>query len=323
MKIRKYLLPVAIIILTMLTVEAMLLIPPFSSDPAPETSIGLILTDSEDDWKQEMYRSIEQAARQHNIQVTTIHATRTQSDQIDAIRTLLVYNTSAIIFSPVMENGWENILQEAANANIPLITINEQLSSKNFDTDSELKPAVYHIGFDYHTLAASLSRTMMEINSKDFELIQLSGTVASAVGNEISEGFREVMDEHARYRVSFSVSADYMLSRAYNLLDSLLRNGYQFNAVFSYNDGMTLGAIAALEEHGLQPGNDVRIFAIGGGATVINAFNEGKINALGYCDLSDFGDTVINTVLMLQNGDRPDEITLLPSSLMVNGGTAS
>ena len=77
-------------------------------------------------YKRQMYDSIKQAARRSHIQVTTIQTARTQADQIDAIRTLLVYRTNAIIFSPVMENGWEYILSEAAEAEIPLITINER-----------------------------------------------------------------------------------------------------------------------------------------------------------------------------------------------------
>ncbi|MDO4271310.1 MAG: substrate-binding domain-containing protein [Eubacteriales bacterium] len=324
MSIQKSLLPViAAIIVCMLTVEgAVLLELPERGEGAPETVIGLVLTDCEDDWKQQMYDSIQQAARQKHIQVTAIQTARTQSDQIDAIRTLLVYRTNAIIFSPVMENGWEYILSEAAEAEIPLITINERLSQAGAAGAAADHP-VYHIGFDYYALSGQLAATLLKGGGEaDFELVQLGGTVASSAAHDISDGFRDAMAASGRSQTGFSVGGDYMRSRAYELVTALLRNEYRFDAILSYNDGMTLGAIAALRENGLKPGRDVRIFSLGGGEAVLEAFGEGQISALGRCDLTDFGETVIGAVRVLQSGGTPPASTLLPGTLLVNGGAS-
>lgn len=129
-----------------------------------------------------MYDSIQQAARRSHIQVTTIQTARTQADQIDAIRTLLVYRTNAIIFSPVMENGWEYILSEAAEAEIPLITINERLSQSAAGGPQDSACQVYHVGFDYYALSGQLAATLCQSGSDGFQLVQLGGTVASSAG---------------------------------------------------------------------------------------------------------------------------------------------
>lgn len=315
---------IAAIILSMLFVEAGVLFEPRErSSETPDTVIGLVLTDCEDDWKQQMYDSIQQAARKKHIQVTTIQTARTQSDQIDAIRTLLVYRTNAIIFSPVMENGWEYILAEAAEADIPLITINERLSTSGAVSVQGSGYQVYHIGFDYYSLSGQLAATLLAGDGgQDFQLVQLGGTVASSVAHDITEGFRSAMTDNGQYRLKFSVGADYMRSRAYELINGLLRNEFEFDTILSYNDGMTLGVIAALSEKGLRPGRDVRIFSLGGGKSVMQAFEQGQVNALGCCDLSDLGDAVIDTVLKLQRGGTPAESQLLPGTLLVNGGAA-
>ena len=92
MPVRKpLLLAIAAIAAGMLLVESVILFQPSGRGTAtPDVVIGLVLTDCEDDWKQQMYDSIQQAARRSHIQVTTIQTARTQADQIDAIRTLQV-----------------------------------------------------------------------------------------------------------------------------------------------------------------------------------------------------------------------------------------
>lgn len=325
MPIRKpLLLAIIAIVSSMLLVESAILFQP--SDRAidtPDIVIGLVLTDCEDDWKQQMYDSIQQAARRSHIQVTTIQTARTQADQIDAIRTLLVYRTNAIIFSPVMENGWEYILSEAAEAQIPLITINERLSLSGTDGLENHSCQVYHVGFDYYALSGQLATTLCESGSDGFQLVQLVGTVASSVAHEISDGFQDSLSYSSQYKLCFSVGGDYMRSRAYELICSLLRNKYEFDTVLSYNDGMTLGVIDALEKNGLKPGSDVQIFSLGGGESVMQAFSDGKINALGQCDLANFGSTVIDLVLRLEQGEPLEEDTLLPGTLLVNRGIAT
>ncbi|MCQ5130158.1 substrate-binding domain-containing protein [Butyricicoccus faecihominis] len=325
MSVRKSLLAViTLIIAGMLFVEGRVLFAaPDGDQPSPKTVIGLVLTDCEDDWKTQMYDAVQQAARRRRIQVTIIQTSRTQSDQIDAIRTLLVYRTDAIIFSPVMENGWEYILSEAEEAQIPLITINERLSqSNNADLQKEAYP-VYHIGFDYYALAGQLAATLLQVQGEQpFWLVQLNGTVASSVAHDISNGFRDTLVASGRNQQNFSVNGDYMRSRAQELIGALLHNSYQFDTVLSCNDAMTLGAVDALRENGLRPGRDVHIFSLGGGESVLEAFSAGEINVLGRCDLTDFGETVIDTVLRLQDGETPDKSVLLPGTLLVNGESA-
>ena len=291
-----------------------------TAEELPDIVIGLVLTDCEDDWRQAMYDSIQSEAKKRHIQVTTMPSARTQADQIDAIRSLLVYRADVIIFSPVMENGWENILSEAAEANIPLIIINEQFSTTN--NGEGLGAQTYHVGFDYYQLAQQLANSFVDGGGSEFQVVQLGGTIASSVSNGISLGLWDVMTEkQGPYQLKFSVGCDYMRSRAYEAVTGLLRNQYQFDTVFSYSDGMTLGVISALEDQGLIPGEDVRIFSVGGGPTVTEAFHQGKISALANCDLTEFGEAVIDTVAQLHQKEEPNKNTTLPGMLLVNGGS--
>lgn len=322
MKIRKILIITVIMLVTlMLYIESSVLFRQDSNNyTAPKTAIGLVVTDCEDDWKEQMYDSILQSAKKENIQVTTIQTSRTQSDQIEAIRTLLVYRTDAIIFSPVMKNGWEYIIMEAANAHIPLITINEQLSqSDSLETAQEEYP-IYHVGFDYYSLAGKLASSVIH-SEGEIHFVQLDGTVASSIAHDIASGFRDTLEKSEIQQQIFSVNGDYMRSRSYDLINAMIRNEYQLDAILSCNDAMTLGAITALEENGLQPGEDVIIYSLGGGTDVSKAFELHKVTVLGKCELTAFGDTVIETVSRLKDGDTPPQTHLLDGTLLINRST--
>lgn len=316
---KRFLAAILCIILGMLFVQRNLFFETAdSTEELPNIVIGLVVTDCEDTWRQEMYAAIEKEAKNRLVQVTTLQTARTQADQVAAIRTLLVYRTDVIIFSPVMENGWEYILAEAAEANIPLITINERLS---FSREPDQDANVYHVGFDYYQLAQQLANTFLAGENSAYQVVQLGGTIASSVSNDISMGLWDVIAaQKDPHQLKFSIGCDYMRSRAYEAITGLLRNEYQFDTVFSYSDGMTLGVISALEAQGLIPGTDVRIFSVGGGSSVREAFHQGKISVLANCELPLFGETVLDTVETLHRGEMPPKSVLLPGMLTVNGG---
>ncbi|MEA2711110.1 MAG: galactofuranose transport system substrate-binding protein, partial [Phycisphaerales bacterium] len=59
--------------------------------------------------------------------------------------------------------------------------------------------------------------------------------------------------------------------------------GKQINAVYAHNDDMALGAIQAIEEAGLKPGQDITIVSIDGVRGAFEAMAEGKLNCTVEC----------------------------------------
>ena len=72
------------------------------------------------------------------------NANQKQEKQIDAIRSFIAYQVDVIVFSPIVESGWENILKEALNSGIPVILMDRMISNpeENFYTT--------YIGADFY-----------------------------------------------------------------------------------------------------------------------------------------------------------------------------
>ncbi len=54
--------------------------------------------------------------------------------------------------------------------------------------------------------------------------------------------------------------------------------------IFAHNDDMALGAVEALEDYGIVPGEDVKIISVDGTSDVFRAIIAGKINCTVECN---------------------------------------
>jgi simple sugar transport system substrate-binding protein len=64
----------------------------------------------------------------------------------------------------------------------------------------------------------------------------------------------------------------------------LKSEGRDIDVLFAHNDDMAIGAIQAIEEAGLKPGQDIRIVSIDGVRGAFEAMKAGKLNATIECN---------------------------------------
>ena len=64
----------------------------------------------------------------------------------------------------------------------------------------------------------------------------------------------------------------------------LKAEGENIDAVYAHNDDMAIGAIQAIEEYGLRPGEDIKIVSIDAARGAFEAMIEGKLNVTVECN---------------------------------------
>ena len=95
--------------------------------------VGFSQIGTESSWRIRNTESIFEAASEKNIKILFDDAKQKQSNQLKAIRSFIVYQVDVIVFVPIVSDGWDNVLQEAKEAGIPVIVIDRQI-----DVDSSL-----------------------------------------------------------------------------------------------------------------------------------------------------------------------------------------
>ncbi len=277
-----------------------------TANTATENAIllGYAQLGSESAWRIGNSQSIKDAAQRAGIQLMFENAEQSQEKQIKAIRSFIAYQVDVIAFSPIVEDGWDNVLREAKEAGIPVLLVDRLIK-----TDDE-SLYVGFIGSDFFEEGRSAGR-FLEKKTADMDhvrIVEIAGTEDSSPMRQRGLGFRAVVGDNPKFEILESISGDFLLSKGKECMEYLLQKYSDIDVLYSHNDSMTLGAIEAIEAAGLTPGKDIIIITVDGEQKAIDFLKEGKINCVVECTPL-LGDVVMDLTKKLAAGETIDRVT--------------
>lgn len=279
-----------------------------NSDSEKESLIlGFSQIGAESAWRNCNTRSVKEAAAESGIQLIFSNAEQKQENQIKAIRSFIAYQVDVISFVPIVADGWDNVLREARDAGIPVLVTDRKINTN----DNSLYAGF--IGTDSLEEGRNAARFLIEkfninseVDSKNqnkINIVELSGTEGSSVATGRAAGFREILKDFPQFNISVSRSGDFLRSKGYEIMHSVLEKESDIDVIFSHNDGMTLGIIDAMTERGIEPGRDVVIVTIDAEQAAIDALRQGRVNCVIECNPK-MGPEIIDLVQRLAAGER-------------------
>ncbi|MCR5502960.1 MAG: ABC transporter substrate-binding protein [Lachnospiraceae bacterium] len=272
----------------------------------PELLLGFSQLGSESAWRIGNTRDIEEKAEQYGVSLMLENANQKQENQIAAIRRFIAYQVDVIAFSPIVEEGWDNVLLEAKDAGIPVILVDRDISTENEDLTR------CHIGADFYREGVEAAEYLIRKTDSEgmdhVRIVEITGTEFSTPMQQRQAGFMDTIRDDERMEVMESVNGDFLKSRGAECMQDLLeRYGNDIDVVFSHNDEMTLGAIPEIEKAGYRPGEDILIISIDGGQDAIDVLKEGKINCVVECTPM-LGSALMETALKLKAGEQVERL---------------
>lgn len=94
-------------------------------------TMGFAQVGAESEWRTANSESIKSTAKAQGVNLKFSDAQQKQENQIKAIRSYIAQKVDVIAFSPVVESGWDTVLQEAKAAKIPVILTDRGIDSKD------------------------------------------------------------------------------------------------------------------------------------------------------------------------------------------------
>ena len=283
---------------------------PQEAAPQEETEDAVLLGFSqlgwESAWRIGNSLDIQAAAERAGVQLMFENAQQKQENQIKAIRSFIAYQVDVIAFAPIVESGWDTVLQEARDAGIPVL-----LTDRLIVTDD---PSLYvgYVGADFLEEGRRAGEYLLEKAERegltDLKIVELSGTLSSSPMQQRGEGFRECIEGDDRFEIIETISGDFLRSKGKECMESLLERHEKIDVLFSHNDAMTLGAIEAIEAAGLTPGEDIIIITVDGEQAAIDLLQEGKINCVVECTPM-LGDIIMELAKKLAAGEDIPRVT--------------
>jgi len=245
-------------------------------------TVGFSQVGAESEWRTANTRSVKEALAPPEFNLRFSDAQQKQENQIKALRSFIAQGVDVIAFSPVVETGWDTVLQEAKAAGIPVV-----LTDRAVKVSDESLYATF-IGSDFVEEGRRAARWVIEDSEGKpgpIRIVELQGTVGSAPANDRMRGFKEVIGEDDRFVIVRSQSGDFTRAKGKEVMEAFLKaEGGNIDVLFAHNDDMAIGAIQAIEEAGLKPGTDIRIVSIDGVRGAFEAMKAGKLNATVECN---------------------------------------
>jgi simple sugar transport system substrate-binding protein len=258
--------------------------------------VGFSQIGAESEWRTGNTESIKSAANDLGVELIFSDAQQKQENQLKAIRTFIAQQVDVIGVSPIVETGWDSVFQEAKDAGIPVILL---------DRRADVPPDLYatHIGSDFVEEGRRAAHVMADLLYSRGNIVELKGTLGSAPANDRYVGFREVLADYPKMKIIASATGDFTRAKGKEVMESFLSIfGDEIDALYAHNDDMAIGAIAAIEEYGLVPGEDIIIVSIDAIRDAFQAMIDGKLNATIECNPL-LGPAFFSTALKVVNGE--------------------
>lgn len=276
------------------------------SGTSGKITLGFSQLGAESQWRTANTKSVQEAAKKNDkITMKFSDAQQKQENQISAIRNFIQQGVDVIAVAPVVETGWDTVLKEAKDANIPVILVDRNITGKNTKDlytawiGADMKKEGVKAGDWLDKYLKEQGKDQDEIN-----IAHLEGTTGSSAQVGRTEGLKEAVEAHSNWKIIEEQSGDFTREKGKEVMEAFLKSsGEKINVLVSENDDMTMGAIQAIEEVGMKPGKDITIISFDGTNDGLKQIKAGKINAVVECNpLS--GDMIMDTALKIAAGKK-------------------
>jgi ABC-type sugar transport system substrate-binding protein len=257
--------------------------------------VGFAQTGSESGWRSANTESMKKAfSKANGFDLVFNAADNEPAAQIAAVRSFISQGVDAIVIAPIVSDGWDDVLNEAKSAKIPVI-----LEDRTTSAPEDLYASWVGDDFKAEGVAAG-TWAKEQYGSADTKMVVLEGTTGSAPANDRADGFNEGI-AGSKIKTIASQTGDFTRDGGKKVMDGFLQKyGVGgIDLVFAHNDDMALGAIEAIEAAGGKPGTDIKIVSIDAVHDGMQALIDGKINYIVECNplLGDQAADLVKKVL--------------------------
>ncbi|WP_430790076.1 ABC transporter substrate-binding protein [Actinoplanes sp. G11-F43] len=243
-------------------------------------TLGFSQVGAESGWRTANTKSIQESAAAAGIDLKFSDAQGKQENQITAIRSFITQKVDVIAFSPVVTSGWDAVLKEAKDADIPVILTDRAVDSQ----DTSLYESF--LGSDFKVEGQKAGEWLVkeyEGKSDPVNIVELQGTTGSAPALDRQSGFAEAIAKNPNLKIVKTQTGDFKRADGKTVMETFLQSTPDIDVLYAHNDDMGLGAIEAIEAAGKKPGTDIKIITVDAVKDGMTALADGKINFIVEC----------------------------------------
>nr|WP_305136944.1 ABC transporter substrate-binding protein [uncultured Schaedlerella sp.] len=280
------------------------------ADSGEPITVGYAQVGAESDWRTANTESFKSTFIEENgYKLIFDDAQQKQENQIKAIRSFIQQEVDYIVVAPVVETGWETVLEEAKEAGIPVI-----LSDRMMDvSDDSLFEAWVGGNFvkEGETCGDWLADYLEEQGRGDEEInmVTIQGTIGASAQVGRTEGMANKLEEHSNWKMLDMQSGEFTQAKGQEVMESFLKSYDDIDVVICENDNEAFGAIDAIKAAGKScgPDGDIIVVSFDSVKAAFESMIAGDLNATFECNPL-HGPRVAEIIQKLEAGETVDKI---------------
>ncbi len=234
--------------------------------------IGFSQANGGDEWRTNQNNNVRDYCKEYNPGAETLISDAQGDDAVQSghVDEFIARPVDVLLLTPNTDVGLNEAAKRAMAANIPVITLDRGV----------IDPVTQHIGADNkligRTAAEYVSKTILGGNGG--KVIEIQGTQGSSATTDRHDEFvKWLADNDPTVEIVASVDGDYKREKALTAMNDLLQAHAPgtVDVIYTHNDAMALGVVAALETAGRA--DEFKVVGIDGQNEAIQAIADGKI----------------------------------------------
>lgn len=281
-------------------------------------TVGFSQVGAESDWRTANTQSMKETFCEENgYELIFDDAQQKQENQITAVRNFIQQDVDYILLAPVTETGWDTVLQEAKDADIPVIIVDRMVDV----SDDSLYTA--WVGTNPHLEgqkagewlnAYAEAKGMTEVN-----IAHIQGTIGSTAQIGRSKGLEDAAAEYG-WNIVTQQTGEFTQAKGQEVMESMLKNAEGINVVYCENDNEAFGAIDAIEASGktVGPDGDMIVISFDSTGAGLQDVIDGKI----ICDVECnplHGPRIQELLEKLEAGEEVDKENYVDGEIFAHG----
>ncbi len=219
------------------------------------------------------------------------------SKQNSDIQDMLAQGAEVLIVAPLNADGLEPAFQAAADENVPVFLIDREVTAEPCES------YITFMGSNFVRQGQQAADLLAEATNEEAQVAILEGTPGASVTADRQSGFVDQLEaDYPDMEVVASQTANFVRTEGQTVMEQLLQSNPDLNAVYAHNDEMALGAIQAIRDAGMTPGDDVKIVSIDGTEGAVQALAQGEMNGVVESNPR-FGPLAFQTIDQFLNGE--------------------
>ncbi|MDD1968725.1 LacI family transcriptional regulator [Pseudomonas putida] len=202
--------------------------------------IGVITASVDNPFYSEMIKAISREAKKHGYTIMLVDTDGSEELERKAVDTLLSYRVAGIVLSPVSDEPeyQPNYLSRLGNGDVPVVQLDRALHGSPFS----------HVVLDNYHSGLKGARYLLAQSPAMQRLLVLTGPAHSRISEERLKGVKAALAASGKDVRLDVFAGDYTLEPSYQSTLAYLDEQPMPDAIFGFNQLITLGAMRALRD---------------------------------------------------------------------------